>query len=102
LPDRDTTAFASFPSGAAGGGPARFRKAPGRRGVTFQHNQADFGGGIYNDDDLVISDSRTMRNSATSDGGGIYNDDTVTPTNSLWTENRPDNCAGNSVAGCTD
>src|SRR5450755_3920127 len=33
LPDRNTTAFASFSSGAAGGGSARFRKSPGRRGA---------------------------------------------------------------------
>jgi predicted outer membrane repeat protein len=72
-------------------------------GTTFGYNIAkSHGGGIYNDDDLVISASRIMRNSANSDGGGIYNDDTVTPANSLWLENRPDNCAGNSVAGCTE
>ena len=63
------------------------------------------GGAIYNEDGTVTVNGGTFTGNATedgNDGGAIYNDDTVTPTNSLWTENRPDNCAGNSVAGCTD
>ena len=65
----------------------------------------DDGGAIYNDNGTVTVNGGTFTGNATedgNDGGAIYNDDTVTPTNSLWTENRPDNCAGNSVAGCTD
>src|SRR5450755_3923680 len=43
-PDRDTAAFASFPSGVAGGRPVRFRKSPGRRGAEPITGLISYGG----------------------------------------------------------
>ena len=65
----------------------------------FLANSAAYGGGIYNDDNLHASHITVTSNAASEDGGGIYNDDeTAIVTGSSLFGNQPDNCF--DVPGC--
>jgi len=48
--------------------------------VSIRNNQADFGGGLFNDDSgsVTIVESTFTSNAATTDGGGLFNDRTGT------------------------
>ena len=69
------------------------------------HNNAEYGGGIYNDDEFVrLTQTAVMFNDASSGGGGIYNygPGTVQLFASNVSFNTPDNCEPNgSVPGCS-
>jgi predicted outer membrane repeat protein len=65
----------------------------------FLANSAAYGGGIYTDDNLHASHITVTSNAASEDGGGIYNDDeTAIVANSSLFGNQPDNCF--DVPGC--
>jgi predicted outer membrane repeat protein len=69
--------------------------------VTIQKNEATYGGGIYNDDAVTVASSNIVGNDAEF-GGGIYNDDgSVTLSLTKVSGNVPDNCAPNTIAGCS-
>jgi hypothetical protein len=55
--------------------------------LTVQNGSSDFGGGIYNDGTLSLTNSSVTRNSAAQLGGGIYNDGTLRIENSIVSQN---------------
>ncbi len=68
------------------------------------------GGGVYNGSPVAGNSgkvtldaaSRVEKNTAGADGGGIFNDGEVTLNGATVTNNKPDNCAGDPVAGCIE
>jgi hypothetical protein len=80
-------------------------------GCEFNENEAQGnGGGVYNGSPVagnpgkVTFDaaSRVEKNTAGAEGGGIFNDGEVTLNGATVTNNTPDNCAGDPVAGCIE
>jgi Right handed beta helix region len=59
-------------------------------------NSAVYGGGIWNDQPLTLTESRIMRNAASTAGGGIYNGPggTISSFASIVSENTPDDIVG--------
>lgn len=59
--------------------------------VTLYQNNANYGGGIYNNGDLTLADVTLAENDATSGGGGLYNNQSATLSNvTLATNNTGD------------
>ncbi|WP_027660080.1 autotransporter outer membrane beta-barrel domain-containing protein [Salinispora fenicalii] len=76
------------------------------RNTKITGNQANLGGGIYNESSgvLTLFATKIINNIATSDGGGIFNvaGGTVelnAATGTVVIKNRPNNCTGD-VSGC--
>lgn len=77
--------------------------------ISENESQAD-GGGIYNATPVVGNPGevtfdagcRVTNNRAASTGGGIFNDGVVTLNGAAVANNKPDNCAGDPVAGCIE
>jgi CSLREA domain-containing protein len=61
---------------------------------TVLGNSAVNGGGISNQDILILTNSTISENSATENGGGIFNDGNLTLTNSTISENSAENGGG--------
>ena len=62
--------------------------------VDFLNNEAtDFGGGIYNDNYMVVQNSTLTGNTAANNGGGIYNTQTgrVNQSGNTFSGNTPNN-----------
>ena len=65
--------------------------------VTLSGNQADSGGGIYNNfgtGNLTLTNITVSGNTAASTGGGLYTSDPVTIINSTFTQNTSDSGGG--------
>ncbi|HRA87557.1 MAG TPA: DUF4347 domain-containing protein, partial [Planctomycetaceae bacterium] len=65
--------------------------------VTLSGNQADSGGGIYNNfgtGNLTLTNITVSGNTAASAGGGLYTPDPVTIINSTFTQNTSDSGGG--------
>jgi hypothetical protein len=80
--------------GSIGGG--LFLGAPGQASITdssLNHNQAEFGGGVFNLGSLSLLRSLVTRNHAQVSGGGIYNMGRLTISQSQVVANTPDNIA---------
>jgi len=76
------------------------------RSVVVRNAAGNNGGGIWTGccggATVTLDRSRVVSNTAANDGGGIFNDDSaVTLLQSLVIANKPNNCAGTSVANCS-
>ena len=78
-------------------------------GLTITGGQADYGGGIYNEGTLTVTNCAIIHNTAGGSGGGIYSYGTLTVTNCTINDNAVGGAGGGicqdgsslTVANCT-
>ncbi|NER22597.1 MAG: DUF4347 domain-containing protein [Symploca sp. SIO1C2] len=69
------------------------------RGLTIADGNADFGGGIFNEEQLLISSSTIRDNTAQFSGGGIFSDGRLNIKSSTISGNTAERSAGGGISG---